>query len=186
MLVTQLYPTLCDPIDCSTPGSSVHGILHARILEWVVISFSRGSSQPRDQTQVSCIAGRFFTIWATREALRFKVYINWGTLQQTFKLPLTFLIETPRKRQGEKGQEQDDIVRHWAIALEDGAFSRRVELGADPLMSSSCLHIDSLSSHHTLCSVHSLLSCWAGAWSSFRGAGISSSTKPDKTFDLAI
>ena len=50
------------------PGSSVHGILQARILEWVAISFPRGSSQPRDRIQVSLIAGRFFTIWATREA----------------------------------------------------------------------------------------------------------------------
>ena len=54
---------LCGPMDCS-----VHGILQARILEWVTYPFSRGSSQPRDLTQVSCIAGRFFTSWATREA----------------------------------------------------------------------------------------------------------------------
>ena len=53
----------------SPPGSSVHGIIQARILEWVAISFSRGSSPLRDQTQVSCTAGRFFTVWATREAL---------------------------------------------------------------------------------------------------------------------
>ena len=53
--------TLCDPMDCSLSDSSVHEIFQARILEWVAISFSRGSSQPRDQTQVSCIAGRFFT-----------------------------------------------------------------------------------------------------------------------------
>ena len=62
--VTQLCLTLCHPMDCSPPGSSVHGILQARILEWVAILFSRGSSQPRDQTQVSHIAGGFFTIWA--------------------------------------------------------------------------------------------------------------------------
>ena len=68
MLVSQLCSTLCDPMDCNSPGSSVHEILQARILEWVAISFSRGSSQLRDQTQVSCIAGRCFTIWATREA----------------------------------------------------------------------------------------------------------------------
>ena len=66
VLVAQLCPTLCDPMDCSLPGSSVHGILQARILEWVAIPFFRGSSQPRDWTQVSCIAGGFFTIWATR------------------------------------------------------------------------------------------------------------------------
>ena len=66
MLVAQSCPTLCDPMNCSLPGSSVHGILQARIPEWVAISFSKASSPPRDQTQASCIAGRFFTLWATR------------------------------------------------------------------------------------------------------------------------
>ena len=61
VLVAQLCPTLCDPMDCSPPGPSVHEIFQARILEWVAISFSRGSSQPRDQTRVSCTTGRFFT-----------------------------------------------------------------------------------------------------------------------------
>ena len=61
--VTQLCPTLCNPM-----GYAVYGILQARILEWVAFPFSRGSSQPRDQTQVSWIAGGFFTSWATREA----------------------------------------------------------------------------------------------------------------------
>ena len=67
--VTQSCPTLCDPMDHSPPGSSVLGILQARILEWVAMSFSRGSSQPRDWSWASHIAGRLFTIWATREAL---------------------------------------------------------------------------------------------------------------------
>ena len=65
--VAQSCPTLCNPVDCSLPGSSVHAIFQARILEWVAVSFSRGSSQLRDQTQVSCIVGRHFTVWATRE-----------------------------------------------------------------------------------------------------------------------
>ena len=56
--VSQLCPTLCDPVNCSLPGSSVHGVLQARILEWVAISISRGSSWPRDRTRVSHIAGR--------------------------------------------------------------------------------------------------------------------------------
>ena len=56
-------------MDCSLQSSSIHGIFQARVLEWVAISFSRGSSQPRDQTQVSHIVGRHFTVWATREAL---------------------------------------------------------------------------------------------------------------------
>ena len=63
--VAQSCPTLCDPMDCSLSVSSVHGIFQARILEWVSISFSRGSSQPRNRTWVSCIAGRRFTVWAT-------------------------------------------------------------------------------------------------------------------------
>ena len=70
VLVTQLCLTLCNPMDCSLSDSSVHGIFQARILEWVATPFSRGSSQPRDQTQVSHIAGRSFTAWA-REALFF-------------------------------------------------------------------------------------------------------------------
>ena len=61
VLFAQSCPTVCNPMDCSPPGSSVHGVLQARILEWVAIPFSRGSSQPRDRTQVSCTAGRFFT-----------------------------------------------------------------------------------------------------------------------------
>ena len=66
--VTQWCPTLCDPMDCSLPGFSVHRILQARILEWVTTSFSRGSSQPRNRTWVSHIGGRRFNLWATREA----------------------------------------------------------------------------------------------------------------------
>ena len=66
--VAQSRPTLWDPMNCGSPGSSVHGISQAEILEWVAIPFSRGSSQPRDGTWVSYIAGRFFTISAIREA----------------------------------------------------------------------------------------------------------------------
>ena len=65
--VTQLCPTLFDHMDCSLPGSSVHGIFQAIVLEWIAISFSRGSSRPRDWTQVSRIVDRRFTVWATRE-----------------------------------------------------------------------------------------------------------------------
>ena len=60
--VPQSCLTLCNPMDSNLPGSAVHGIFQARILEWAVISFSRGSSQPRDQTRVSCIAVRSFTV----------------------------------------------------------------------------------------------------------------------------
>ena len=61
VLVAKLCLTLCDPVDCSPPGSSVHGILQAKILEWVAMPSSRGSSRPRAQTCVSCSAGGFFT-----------------------------------------------------------------------------------------------------------------------------
>ena len=62
-VAAQLYSTLWNPVDCSPPGSSVPGISQAGRLEWVAISFSRGASQSRDWTHVSCLAGRFFTIW---------------------------------------------------------------------------------------------------------------------------
>ena len=69
-LVAKSCLILCHPMDCSPPGSSVHGILQAKILEWVAISFSRGSAQPRNWTWVSCITGGFFAEMVTREALR--------------------------------------------------------------------------------------------------------------------
>ena len=68
--VSSLCPTLCGLMDCSLPGSSVHGIFQARILEWVAIPFSRGSWQPRDWTQASRTGSGFLTVWATREALK--------------------------------------------------------------------------------------------------------------------
>ena len=75
--VAQLCLTLCDPMDCSLSGSSVHGIFQARVLEWIAISFFRGSSRPRNRTRVSHIAGRLFTVWATREAWKkYNVKIN--------------------------------------------------------------------------------------------------------------
>ena len=64
-------------MDCSSPGSSVHGILQARILEWVAVSFSRASSQSRDWTQIFHIAGGFFTIWATGKAVE-----NWQSFEK--------------------------------------------------------------------------------------------------------
>ena len=82
--VAQLCPTLCDPMDYR-----VHGILQARILGWLAVSFSRGSSWPRDQTQVSHIAGGFFTHWATREA---RLDDN---IQSVLKTPLNMNISAP-------------------------------------------------------------------------------------------
>ena len=85
----QLRPTLCDPLDCSPQGSSIHGILQARILEWVAISSSRGSSQPRDQTWVSCITSRFFTLWVTREAPRQLYQVPYS---QALRIRMTNLV----------------------------------------------------------------------------------------------
>ena len=87
--VAQLCPTLYDPLGYSLPGSSVHGIFQARVLEWVAISFSRGSSQPRDWTQVSHIVGRCFIIWATREAPKY--ILSKYTLEGSFALPILYL-----------------------------------------------------------------------------------------------
>ena len=76
--VGQLCLTLWDPMDCSLPGSSVHGIFQAIVLEWIAISFSRGSSRPRDPTQVSFMVDRRFTVWATREVQwQLKQWLNW-------------------------------------------------------------------------------------------------------------
>ena len=77
---------LCHPVDCSLPAFSIHGIFQARVLGWVAISFSSRSFQPRDRTQVSCIVGRHFTIWATREILQnhvLKIYRQDSVLLQT-------------------------------------------------------------------------------------------------------
>ena len=78
-------------MDCSPPGSSIHRIFQARVLEWVAIFFSRGSSLTRDQTQVSCIAGRCFTIWATREAL---------TADQHYPPPLWCVLKQNKQARG--------------------------------------------------------------------------------------
>ena len=75
-LVSKSCPTLCDPMDYSLPGSSIHGILQARTLEWIAISFTRGSSQQKNWAWVSCISGRFFTDWAIREAPSFQTEGN--------------------------------------------------------------------------------------------------------------
>jgi len=76
--VAQSCPAVCNPMDCSPPGSSVHGILQAKILMWVAMPSSRGSSQPRDRTHISHIADRFFTNWATL----WECHMDFGTLRK--------------------------------------------------------------------------------------------------------
>ena len=94
VLVAQLCLTLCDPVDYKPPGSSVHEVLQARILEWVAIPFSRGSSWPRDQTQVSCIAGRFFTIWATRATHHIYVPIIYVVILRSLHVLFFWVVTT--------------------------------------------------------------------------------------------
>ena len=96
VLVAQLCLTLCNPMDYSPPGSSVHGILQARILEWIAIFFSRGSSWPRDQTLVFCIAGRFFSL-SHQEAWCY--WVSYHAQKSSLdKEPSTQLSVVPRLR----------------------------------------------------------------------------------------
>ena len=88
----------CDPMDCSPPGSSVRGIFQARVLQWVAISFSRESSQLRDRTQVSCTAGRCFTIWATRNppiyvSILFQILFPFKSLQSVEQVSLCNTVD---------------------------------------------------------------------------------------------
>ena len=92
----QSCPTLCDPIECNSPGSSVHGILQARIMDWVAMSSFRGSSPPRDQTQVSmslALAGRFFTTSMTWETHQ-KFAIHLKLIHKSSNTPIKILILT--------------------------------------------------------------------------------------------
>ena len=79
--IENIIKTLCDPMDCHLPGSPVHGILQTKIVEWIAYPFSRASSQCRDRTQVSCIAGGFFTVWTTSGA---HIYINTYVYMYTY------------------------------------------------------------------------------------------------------
>ena len=114
ILVIQLCPTLFNPIDYSPPGSSVHGIFQARILEWVAISFSRESSQPGDRTQVSCTAGRFFTIWATREANSKAEDSNWLGQKDGKSLENRILIG----QMGKEGQGAEHVPGRGSSFME--------------------------------------------------------------------
>ena len=93
--VVQLCQTLCNPVDCSPPVSSIHGIFQTRILEWVAISFSRGSSPHRDQTWVSHTTGRLLTVWASRDPIQIsksKAYLNHLSRVWRKGNPLTLLV----------------------------------------------------------------------------------------------
>ena len=97
--VAQSCPTLCDPMDCSLPGSSVHGIFQAVILEWIAISFSRGSSQLRDRTRVSCIVDR------RRGVMRMG---RWGKEDHRC-----------RRKRKEKGKKMDSFCDQWYLRMAE-------------------------------------------------------------------
>ena len=106
VLVIQLCPTVWSP-----PGSSIHGILQAGILEWFAISFSRGSSWPRNWTWVSNTAGRLFTLWATREALSWRYWFSLSPV----KSPSQLFCESQSWVVGQTGQENQrrDNKKFW-------------------------------------------------------------------------
>ena len=111
--VAQSCPTLCDPMDCSLSGSSVHGIFQARVLEWIAISFSRGSSRPRNWTKVSHIAGRRFTVWATREVWLYQEVQLGNTIR---KIDLTMELEAVLGNHSVgrlRWHERKCIFSHW-------------------------------------------------------------------------
>ena len=116
--VAQSCLTLRNTIDCSPPDSSLHGILQARRLEWVTIPFSRRPPQPRDQTQVSHIAGGFFTVWASREAYwiwrdrqiyRHKIELLYRYIMACPKLLMVAALEDVGKKMGHKMMVKWDI-----------------------------------------------------------------------------
>ena len=133
--VAQSCPTLCDPVDCSLPGSSIHGIFQARVPEWLAISFSRGAS--RDGTCISCISGRCFTIWAPREAhsggyiVQYEKWYKW-------KLCLLFLLKHQRHSLANLILPSFPVVPllpyyiYWNRIAESSPYSGGGEFGSTP------------------------------------------------------
>ena len=124
--VTQSCSTLCNPVDYSLPVFSIHGILQARILEWVAISFSRGSSRPRDWTQVSHIGGRRFNLWATGETLKWRWNPCICSLKEiTSELKIVKVREYKKLFHENKNQKKAEV----AILISDkGDFKKEIAL----------------------------------------------------------
>ena len=129
---SQLCLTFCDPMGCSLPGSSIHGLFRARVLEWVAISFSRRSSRPRDGTRVSCIVGRRFTVWATREV----PLLPWCSPSQ---LPLTPVqigsLETHLETFGDRHEKEELPPPHHPSFFASAWASSQVASIVSPLTS---------------------------------------------------
>ena len=134
-------------MDCSLPGSSVHQVSQARILEWVAIPFSRGSSQPRDRTGVSCIAGGFFTVWATREVQESLLHITLYTGSRRNQLLDLFLILL---------EKQSVRTVLWKSSLKQYCDFKVV----NPWLSKGCHHAKLLGNRLSCYTSEGLLRLW--------------------------
>ena len=134
--VTQSCLSLWNPMDCNLPVSSVHGILQARVLEWIAMPFSRALFQPRDWTLVSCITSRFFTIWAPREGPRpwwFRLCVCGGGGGPSWVL---LVVKNPSASAGDMRPGFDPWVRKfpwrraWGNPLQYSRLKNPVDRGA--------------------------------------------------------
>ena len=117
-LLAQSCPTLCDPMDCSPPGSCVQGISQARILEWVVISFSRGSFWRRDGTDISCIDRWIPYSWATSEAC----ILLHPSLKSSLKKRRNFWLEKDVETRARKKEECKQQNEAWKMVLKNNGW----------------------------------------------------------------
>ena len=126
MFVTQSCPILCKPMDYSPPGSCFYEILQVRILQWVTIPFSRGSSQPRDQTQVAYIADGVFTIWATSEVFYTLVRLTIHNQHSSFRhapfTQLTYLCSLVSRGRRKLSSVRGNITRKNGILVTQEIF----------------------------------------------------------------
>ena len=131
--VAQSCPALCDPMDCSPPDSSVHGFFQARILEWVSISFSRGSSQLRDGSCISCLANGFFTTWTAWQEVQRAQPLR-GTVLVTFRNCGKAGVVTAHRGVGSGAREsgnrkEQDMWRFWSVYY--GFYTRNLKVSSN-------------------------------------------------------
>ena len=121
LVASVVSDSLWPPMDCRLPGSSVHEILQARILEWVAIPFSRGSSWPRDRAYISCIPGGFFTIWATREALQI-FHVDVSSSAMPFKIHSSAFFSSPIFNKSFLNEQKKACDNFWISHSQNRAF----------------------------------------------------------------
>ena len=126
------------PVDCSPPSSSVHGIVQVRILEWIAISSSRESSRPRDRTQVSDIAGKRFNLCTTREALKYKNTVSQKTSYRDTELQIPVLTSSKISKGGkevrlkEEGEEAGGGAKEVALQMSPATYRYPGVMGLFP------------------------------------------------------